>query len=142
MGTDEWAVEKQRTKFMQHKSGLKCSQPVPRALFVVCVGLGSVGLESFLGSPAATSLGHLEVRNLMTGQAGLDSPDKLSSSKAPAGLQPCSTYKARGLSSPSSQRCFPRHVSLAPIPSLCPVLRGAVPELQPHSSSPHVADPW
>lgn len=87
-------------------------------------------------------LGHLEVRNLTAGQAGLDSPDKLSSSKAPAGLQPCSRYEGRGLSSPPSQRCLPRDVRSAPITSPCPELPGAVRELQPHGSSPHVADPW
>lgn len=54
MQRDEWAVEKKRTKCVQNKPRLKCSQPLPRALFVVSVGLGS-----FLGSPAASSLGTL-----------------------------------------------------------------------------------
>lgn len=54
MRRDEGVVEKKKMKFMQHKSRVKYSQPLPRVFSMVCVGLGS-----FLGSPTATSLGTL-----------------------------------------------------------------------------------
>lgn len=116
-------------------------------MFPACAqstGFGLCGAGLFPWLTCCHLLGHPEVRNLPTGQAGLDSPDKLSSSEAPAGLQACSRCESRGLSSPSSQRCLRRGVRSAPITSLCPVLRGAgaVCELQPHGSSSHVADPW
>lgn len=46
-------------------------------------------------------LGPLGVRNLMAGQAGLEAPDKLSSSKTPARLSPAGDVKPEGFPHPS-----------------------------------------